>query len=195
MNLSSIGKILIQYPIPFVCGLLCFFLGVLIVMRGPKVEEYEQQLAEMERRWQAMQMNLDRSKGIEEDIEQIERAHEEVKARLLEPDEVAVNSEFFYDLEEATGISLTQFSQGSASNGSRLPLAIDKLDHFRVVPFDLSVTGTLPEMLELLSRLDRSRYIIRMEKLDLNLPSGGATESMELLSGRLQCHILADPDE
>lgn len=191
MNLSAIGKILSQYPIPFVCGVLSFFLVVLIVMRGPKVEIYESRLSDLERQWQAMQLNLDRSKGLEDDIEEIDQALQTINGRLLDPAEVAVNSEFFYNLETATGISLTQFSQGSANNGSRLPLSVQSLQHFRAVPFDLSVNGTLAEILDLLSRLDRSEYILRIDKLDLNLPSGGATESIELLSGRLQCHILA----
>lgn len=195
MNLSGIGKIVGQYPIPFVCGFLILFFLVLLFMRGPVIEKYEAQLMELERNWQSIQVNLERSAGLEADIEQIEEGREIVQTRLMDIEAVAVNSEFFYSLEDRTGIELIQFSQGTATDGENLRGSRKGLKHFMAIPFDLSLNGTLPEILEMLDLLDRSPYIVRNDELSLMRPQEGSTENRALLRGRLQCRILAHKDE
>ncbi|HKJ90681.1 MAG TPA: hypothetical protein VJ960_06075, partial [Oceanipulchritudo sp.] len=107
-------------------------------MRGPVIEKYEAQLMELERNWQSIQVNLERSAGLEEDIEQIEEGREIVQTRLMDIEAVAVNSEFFYSLEDRTGIELIQFSQGTATDGENLRGSRKGLKHFMAIPFDLS---------------------------------------------------------
>ena len=160
-------------------------------MRGPVIENYEAQLMGLERKWQSIQVNLERSAGLEEDIEKIEAGRERVQSRLMDVEAVAVNSEFFYSLEDLTGIELVQFSQGTATDAG----IEGGLKHFMAIPFDLSINGTLPEILEMLDLLNRSRYIIRNEDLSLMRLQEGSTENRALLRGRLECRILAQKDE
>lgn len=150
---------------------------------------------ELERNWQSIQVNLERSAGLEEDIEQIEAGRELVQTRLMDVEAVAVNSEFFYSLEDRSGIDLIQFSQGTATDGESLRGSEEGLKHFMAIPFDLSLNGTLPEILEMLDLLDRSPYIARNDELSLMRPQEGSTENRALLRGRLQCRILAQKDE
>ncbi|MFO7724493.1 MAG: hypothetical protein R6V45_03005 [Oceanipulchritudo sp.] len=164
-------------------------------MRGPKIEKYESQLSELERTWQSIQINLERSAGLEDDIERIESVRERVETRLMDAEAVAVNSEFFYSLEELTGVELVQFSQGSATAGEGLPGTRTGLSHFDAIPFDLSLNGTLPEILEMLDLLGRSRYIIRNDELSLMRPQEGSVENQALLRGRLQCRVLAHQND
>jgi len=195
MDLSSISKKILQQPIPFVCGVLVIFLAVLLYMRMPKIEDYQQRHSELERKWQTIQANVDRSNGMEEHVALLEEALEEVETRLMVEENVAVNSEFFYNLEDAVGITLSQFSQGSLNNGERLGLQGGGLKHFGVLPFDLTVSGSLEAMLQFLDTLDRSNYLVRTENVVLSLPSRGSTENRDLISGRIECHVLAEKND
>lgn len=195
MDLSSISKKLLQQPIPFVCGVLVIFLAVLLYMRMPKIKDYQQRHSELERKWQTIQANVDRSNGMEEHVALLEEALEEVETRLMVEENVAVNSEFFYNLEDAVGITLSQFSQGSLNNGERLGLQGGGLKHFGVLPFDLTVSGSLEAMLQFLDTLERSNYLVRTENVVLSLPSRGSTENRDLISGRIECHVLAEKND
>jgi hypothetical protein len=195
MDLSSISKKILQQPIPFVCGVLVIFLAVLLYMRMPKIEDYQQRHSELERKWQTIQANVDRSNGMEEHVALLEEALEEVETRLMVEENVAVNSEFFYNLEDAVGITLSQFSQGSLNNGERLGLQGGGLKHFGVLPFDLTVSGSLKAMLQFLDTLERSNYLVRTENVVLSLPSRGSTENRDLISGRIESHVLAEKND
>ena len=111
MNLSQAGKKIAEYPILFVCGLLTPLIVVLLVMRGPKVTYYEQELSSLEREWHNIQTNVERAAGMETDIERLEQGLEVVRQRLMQVENVAVNYEFFYDLERESGIVLSRFSR------------------------------------------------------------------------------------
>ena len=110
MSLSSISKKLRQYPVLVVCGILFPLAIVLFVMRGPKIAQYESELSDLEREWKAIQLNLERSTGLDEDIDAVESGLEQIQGRLIEVEEVAANYELFYTLERKTGVAMRQFS-------------------------------------------------------------------------------------
>lgn len=194
MNLSVISKKLKEYPILFVCGILTVLALVLLFMRGPKIETHEAELADLERKWSDIQRNMERSSGLEEEIAQLEAGLDKIDGRLMDVDQVAVNHEFFYDLEEAGGISLRQFNQGNASDGKQLPIGRDGLRHFSVIPYNLSMAGTMEELLGFVDLLDRQKYIVRMDMFWLTATTDTEETSREL-TGRLQCHVLAAKHE
>jgi len=121
MNLSQAGKKVAEFPILFVCGILTPLIVVLLVMRGPKVTQFEQELSALEREWHNIQTNVERASGMETDIERLEQGLEVVRQRLMQVDNVAVNYEFFFDLERESGIALSRFSQAPATDGAGLP--------------------------------------------------------------------------
>ena len=113
-----------------------------------------------------------------------------VQGRLMNVDEVASNYEFFYGLESESGVTLQQFSQGSASNGADLPLNREELKHFSVIPYDVVMSGTLKEILSFMDLLDRQEFVIRFDLVNVFKPSDALEES-EALIARLRCHVLA----
>ncbi len=194
MNLSAISKKVRQFPILFVCGVLTPLALVLLFMRGPKAAQLDSQLANLEREWQQIQTNLERSAGLDEDIEQLESGLEEVQGRLMKTGDVALNSEFFYNLERQTGVVFQRFSQGDATEGQGLNMAVDELRHFSVIPYDISLSGNLESILTFIDALDRQRFIIRLESLNLSRSQDQQADS-NLLNGRIRCHVLAKKHE
>ena len=194
MNLSVISKKLRQNPVLVVCGILIPLTLILLFMRGSKIEEYESQLSELEREWRTINTNIERSTGLEEDIEAIEAGVETIQDRLMNVDEVAANYEFFYDLERQAGVSVSQFSQGMATDGKALALGREAFRHFSIVPYDIAMTGTLPQILSFVDLLDRQEFIIRLDLLNITRGSSQNTET-DQLSARLKCHVLAAKNE
>ena len=193
MNLSQAGKKIAEYPILFVCGLLTPLIVVLLVMRGPKVTYYEQELSSLEREVHNIQTNVERAAGMETDIERLEQGLEVVRQRLMQVENVAVNYEFFYDLERESGIVLSRFSQAPATDGADFVPGADGMSHFTAIPYDLSMTGTLEQITGFLDLLDRQQYIVRMELLRISPPPAGPGMAVDSrsLSGRLRCHVLS----
>jgi hypothetical protein len=190
MNLSVISKKFAEYPVLFVCGIITPLALVLLFMRAPKLEQYETELLDLERQWEQILTNTERSSGLEADTAALEAGLEEIEGRLMQVENVAVNYEFFYDLEEETGITMSQFSQGNASDGSQLSLGLEKLKHFSVIPYDLSISGSMEQLLGFIDVLNRQNYIVRLDMFRL-FPSTGNTAAEGQLSGRLRCHVLA----
>jgi hypothetical protein len=194
MNLSAISKKVRQFPILFVCGVITPLALVLLFMRGPKAAQLDTQLASLEREWQNIQTNLERSAGLDADISALESGLEEVEGRLMKAEDVALNSEFFYNLERQTGVIFQRFSQGEATEGQGLNMSVNELRHFSVIPYDISLTGNLEAILGFVDALDRQSFIIRMESLNLNRAQDLQADS-SLLNGRIRCHVLARKHE
>ncbi len=190
MRVSAIRKKAGQYPVPFACAAIALLSLGLYLMRGPKLAEYEAELARLEREWQNIQTNLDRSPGIEQDIAALEAGVEQLRARLMRVEDVAVNYEFFYDLERAAGVRLGQFTQGTASDGAGLPIGRANLLHFSVIPYDFVMSGSLAQILGFIELLDRQRHIVRIDLLNVSRPLE-ATAGADQLTARLRCHVLA----
>jgi len=192
--MSAIRKKVGQYPIPFACAVIALLTLGLFFMRGPKLAQYETQLAQLEREWHNIQVNLDRSPGIEQDIAALEVGLEQLRGRLMRVEDVAVNYEFFYDLERAAGVRLRQFTQGTASDGTGLPIGRANLLHFSAIPYDFVMSGSLDRILSFIELLDRQRHIVRVDLLNVSRPAEAAADSDEL-TARLRCHVLAAKNE
>jgi len=194
MNLSVISKKVAQYPVPFVCGILIPLILVLLIMRGPKVTDFQDKLPALEKEWKNMQTNIERSANLEVDIELLEAGLETINSRLMDVEDVAINYDFFYALEEQAGVVLKQFSQGTATEGEDLPIGRDGLRNFSVIPYDVAMDGTLPQILKFLDLLDRQEHIVRLNQLNITRPSQ-ENEGSNMLSARLWCHVLAAKNE
>ncbi len=193
MNLSAIGKILKTFPILFVCGILILLSSTLLMIRGSKVEERKQELQELERKWSQMQVNLDRSRELEEEVARLDQQLERLRERLFEVDEVAENFEFFYQLEEENNVKLRQFTQGKPGDGEDLEIGRKGLSNFSVLPYAMVAEGNFAELLEFLTALNHADPIVRID--DVRLAKAGDSARSQELVVRFNCHVLATPNK
>lgn len=193
MNLSAIGKIIREYPLLLVCGVLVILFGVLVIIRGPKVNEQEKQLEELETEWGRMQTNQERSRELEEHVALLEEQLDKLEGRLLDPEEVAQNHEFFYRLEEGTGVSLRDFQQAGPTSGEELEMEGTGMKHFRVLRYALTATGPFARILHFLEALEGSGPVVRIEGMQLRRAEEAT--SAEMTTVQFNCYVLATGEE
>ena len=197
MNLSVISKKIRQYPVLVVSLVIVVLCGTLLIMRGPRISQFQEEITRLEREWNNIQANLERSSGLEADIADLQTGLDQIQARLMHPDEVAANYEFFYSLEKESGVQFLGFSQGIPSDGSALKISKDKLSHFSVIPCDITMSGTIRQILTFMNLLDHQDFIIRFDLLNVGVPSdalNSLSDDTKLMT-KLRCTVLAAKDE
>lgn len=190
MNLSVVSKKIQQYPILFVCVLVLILSLALLFMRGPKIKVYDDELANLQREWQNIQKNIERSSSLAEQTSTLEAGEAALRERLMDADQVASNYEFIYSLERASGTVLGQFVQGVPTDGSKVPTGTEAYKNFRVVPFDIPLTGTLPQILTFVDMLNTESFVVRVDSMNITLP-GTTTSTPDSLNARIRFEVLA----
>jgi len=197
MNLSLISKYIRKYPILVVSALIVPLALILISMRAPKIQFYQEEKSNLEKRWREIGLNKDRSDTLSDDYRQIDEGVAKIETRLMNVDSVAANYEVFYNLEEQSGISLNNLAIGMPFDGSGLSINNNKLTHFSAVPCQISMNGTLAQILSFLDLLDRQDFIVKMDLLSVR--SGGTGISLQnqvdSLNASMRCYVLAAKDE
>lgn len=178
---------------PFVCGLLAILFGALVLIRGPKVNAVQSQLEEVESEWARMQTNRERSRDLEDHLALLEAQLEQVKERVFDPEDVARNHEFFYRLEEETGVSLGDFQQAGPTKGAELEMEGSGLEHFRVLRYGLRATGSFSRILQFLEAVENRGPVVRIEGMQLTRAEE-ATDA-EMVTVQLECYVLAADEE
>ena len=197
MSLSVISKKIKQYPVLVVSLVIVLLCGTLFIMRGPRIQQFQNEITRLEREWSSIQTNLERSSGLDSDIADIQAGLDQIRSRLMHTDEVAANYEFFYSMEKESGVQFMGFSQGIPNDGSALKISKDKLTHFSVLPCDITMNGTLSQILTFMNLLDHQEYIIRYELLNVGVPAdamNSLSRETQLMT-KLRCSVLAAKDE
>ncbi len=124
-----------RYPVALISLGLSVSLFAAILWRGPMIEAQEERLVELERELRQIQINSERAVGLEAEIVALEAALAGVKARLIDLDSVALNYQFFLDLERVSGVALEGFSQDPLSPGGWKLQTDKELSLYWAVPF------------------------------------------------------------
>jgi Tfp pilus assembly protein PilO len=190
MNLLSlIRKNFKEFPIVFISGALILIFIVLLMVRGPKSMELDIEQAELDRSWMQMQANIERSANLEDHIERTKQALEDVDRRLMDVEDVAINFEFFYALEASAGITIEEFNQGRVHEGDNLGMSVERLRHYKILPYTLKVSGDFDDVLSFIDSFDHQPYFIRLERLEMSRPSDAV--DVEFLVAEITCHVLS----
>ena len=196
MNLSLISKNLRKYPVLFVCGLIVPLSLILLSMRAPKIQFYEDEQLKLEKRWQDIQTNLERSNSLSEDLSDLEQGLNQIQSRLMNVEDVASNYETFYGLERQSGVNVDRFALGNPFDGAGLAIGKTSMNHFSAVPCDVIMKGSIQEILRFLDLMDRQKFIVHMDLLSVTRPAtvSGEVED-DRLSAQLRCFVLASKNE
>ncbi|MBI3887257.1 MAG: hypothetical protein HY302_16250 [Opitutae bacterium] len=157
-----------RQPIGFVCGLVCLVCGLLLYYTAGDIDAqqlaYDQKAAEVAR----IEANLRNSDKLREQAAAMLAAAKELEARLMRAGQLAINQQYFYRLEEETGVKLLDLRQNSPA----APKTGAKSGLYVGVPYNLTIQGSFPQVLAFLRRLETGRHFSRFNTVSFNKASG-----------------------
>ena len=132
----------------------------------------------------SMLKNIKNSKGMEEDIEAIEEKVEKLNARMFQSQELATNYNYFFKLEDETGIKVSDLKQVGIAEEEldprkkKMPKPI--IDSYEKIRYHLKASGEFGEIVNFLRKLEGGPSFYRLEEFRLAKSETGKTEILSL---------------
>jgi hypothetical protein len=180
-------------PISVGCAVLSLLLGAGIYFRGDLVPEAEELLDQKATLGERLDANLKNGVQLPEQLAAITAARQQIEARLVHPDELAKNLQFFYKLEADTGTKLVDISQnqnlgnkpGAKSTGPKM--------NYLPVGYSVAVRGDYAHILDFLRRLESGQRFCRVNSVNVGILNGSDKGRASELTINLGIELLGQP--
>ncbi len=164
-----------QYPIAVGGVVLAIVFGLLIYFRGGKIPELEAKQEDLDLRWKTIQTNAKQAVDINEDVSRMTQFAGEIDERLIDRDARAINYQYFYRLEESSGVSLTTLNQSASVPAISVPLSLTA-----PVEYAVAAAGTYPQILNFLYSLEHGRIFSRIETFSCTAASDEEANNVKI---------------
>ena len=175
-------------PIGVGCGVLSLALAVTIYYRADLIPAAVTELNEKGALSDRYAANLKYGKDLPEQFQQFTEDNKTINSRLISASDILANQQYFYNLETVTGTKigqtpLTTAAQARAAKTTFVPIG-----------FNLNVTGTYPQLLDFLGRLENGLHFSRVLNARFSKASGAAgAGNPDLLTLTLTLDLLGQP--
>jgi hypothetical protein len=168
MDIGIIKTTAKKYPLGTTsAAVLIVMLAALFIRRSSMAEmkaSLEGNAAEAQRHI----TNISYSIQLEEHLHALENANRVIASRLVNPEDLALNLEYFYKLERETGVKLLDTRPAAASPGSARA-AVAMKGGYKPVQYAVSLQGSYARVLTFLRRLEQGSYYCRVVTANCNL--------------------------
>jgi hypothetical protein len=162
--------------------LVTIICGILLYVRSGNIEATQGELDAASAQANKMIANVRNSKGLAEQVTEIQALSKEMEARVMKAGQLAVNLQYFYKLETENEVKL-DVRQGTFPRNIKTTYA--------GVPFSLTVQGTFPPVMNFLNRLQNGRHFCRISTANFT-KAGGTADGAEI-SLALNLELLGQP--
>lgn len=167
MDLGIIKNTAKKYPLGTVAAAaLVVLLGALFFRRS-NMTDMKADLENNTEESQRHLTNISYSAQLEDHLHALENANRVISSRLVNPQDLAVNLQYFYKLEAETGVKLLDTRPAAASNTSGRPVVAMK-GGYKPVQYAVSVQGSFTRVLTFLRRLEQGSYYCRIVTANCN---------------------------
>ena len=170
MNLVLIK--LKQYPLAVVSAVLLLVCVSVLFLRATVVAELAVQEADLGTRIRTVENNALNSKGLEQQLADLEAHVESIEARLFDRSERAINTNFFYSFEDKANILISSVSQLSVEDPALSKDGPNELKLHSAILYDITVTGAFKEILGFIHEMYRVAPLIRVSDFQVNNVDG-----------------------
>lgn len=191
MNVNEILNRLKRYPLAVICALVLFICIILIVLRGSVVAELSMREADLNARIHTIEENAKSSTGLEADVEELDARVVAINERLFVRDERAINTNFFYSLEDEVDVVISGVSQLSAEDPGLSKGGPNELKLHSAIVYEISVKGSFRDLLKFLFHMHQVDPLIRVSEFEINSSRGGGTSSGDL-DAKLRVLVLSE---
>lgn len=180
MNTADLVALLKKHPIGVGCGLVGIACGVLLYLRSGNITSSQAELEASSAQAAKMAANVRNAAGLTEHVTEIQAHTKELEGRLMKAGQLAVNLQYFYKLETENEVKLVDVRQGATP---RNPKTL-----YVGVPFNVSVQGPYPNVMNFLNRVQNGRHFCRINSASFT--KVGETADMSLA---LSLELLGQP--
>lgn len=187
MTTPELVALIKKNPLSFGCGALSVILAAAVYLRDDEIPGAEAELALRSADGDRIALNIQYSAQLKEHADAIAAAGKEMEARLIRPNQLGTNTQYFYKLEGDTGVKIIDLRQITAPGA---PAAKGAKNAYAPVPFSVSVQGHLPQILEFLRQLENGAHYCRVLTASFN---GAASNRNSVLTLGLSLELLGRP--
>ena len=180
-------------PISVGCAALSLLLGLGIYFRGDLVPEAEELLDQTATLGERLDANLKNGVQLPEQLAAITAARQQIEARLVHPDELAKNLQFFYKLEADTNTKLVDISQNQNTPGRSGAKSSGPKMTYLPVGYSVAVRGDYTHILEFLRRLESGQRFCRVNTVNVGILGGSDKGRASELTINLGLELLGQP--
>lgn len=187
MDIQAILAKIKQYPVAVGCAIGALVLLVVIWLRMPHLPNLEQLANDRDETSNTIARNLKEAVGIEEDSEELAEYVANIERRLMHPDRKAINYQFFYGLEENSGVRITGLNQvGVVSSTGKPPPDKPALTLYTPIQYSIAIAGTWDQCMEFLYLLETGNFFPRYEAFSVGETRGDDAEQLVSMSFTLE---------
>ena len=156
----------------------------LYLIHKDKKSLLDSEIDQVNNRISSMLKNIKNSKGLEKDIESIEGKIEQLNERMFQAQELATNYNYFFNLEDETGVKVSDLKQVGIAEEEvdpkkrRMPKPV--VNSYEKIRFHLKASGNYTEVVNFLRKLEGGPSFYRLEKFRLAKPETGDAEELFL---------------
>lgn len=168
MNLGIIKNTAKKYPLGTVAAAVLIVMAGVLFLRRSNMTDMKVALESNTEEAQRHITNISYAVQLEDHLHALENANKIISGRLVNPQDLAVNLQYFYKLEAETGVKLLDTRPASASQSSGKPAVVMK-GGYKPVQYAVSLQGSYTRVLTFLRRLEQGSYYCRVVTATCNL--------------------------
>ena len=145
---SSVAGVFRRYPVASACVVLWGALLIGLFFRFGALDEGRALLEQKETEGKRIERNVLNGAGLDKQVAALKASLERLESKLIKPDDVGPNQQYFYELEGATGVKL------STLRSTGVPKSKGTSALFRPVGYNVVVEGRFPQVLAFVQALE-----------------------------------------
>ena len=184
MNIEGIGEFFRKNLVIAISAFVIAGSMTVYVIHKDKKSLVDSEIEQVNIRISSMLKNIKNSTGLEEDIESIEEKIEQLNARMFQAQELATNYNYFYNLEDETGIQVSDLKQVEIAEETvdpkkrRMPKPV--VNSYEKIRYHIKARGEYGEIVNFLRKLEGGPSFYRLEKFRLAKSETGESELLSL---------------
>ncbi len=171
-------------PVVVVCAVIALVCLGVLYFRWDEIDASKAAYDEAFKADQEILANVRNAASLPQQIETIQRATKNLESRLVHAGQLAINLQYFYRLENDTGVKLVDVRQNQIGRPSKA-LYIG-------VPYNVTVQGSFPHVMDFMRRLESGRHFARFNTLSFS-KIAGADAGGDALSVAMNVELLGTP--
>lgn len=186
-----------KYPLAWWAAILSVFLGAILYFRMPVMQRTEDALKLVQDDLETIQINFREGSGMQEDLDHMEQLVEGLRSRLTDADQRARNIGYFDGFsslhpDALKSIQLTGINQMPSvpEKAALTPSDIWAMKNYSVLRFEMSVSGLLTEILDMIYLLKQGDVILNVNSFELSTDSRREQGYMNM---KLTVHTVSKP--